>query len=163
MCMRNLNATITTCVDAKRNSANSNVLTYNNVFDVIVPKDIGGKTHVLNIDIIVDISAVFDENKEGRFIQKDQEYDCRLAVTFDGVNFKGIGDFPLVTESSKLSACGNRSFCNITLLLKEQNIEIPESAMYCDLVLLVKYPPKEESGKWILQTIKRLYINKPTQ
>ncbi len=162
MCMRNLNATILTCVEAKRYSANS-PLTYNDVFDVIVPKDAGEKLYVSAIDIVVDLCAVFDEKDEGVYIKKNQVYDCRVAVTFDGINFKGLGDFTLNTESSKLSKCGERYFCNATALVKEQSFEIPETATYCDLVLLIKHPPKSDTAKWVLQTIKRLYINKPTQ
>lgn len=163
MCMRNLNATILTCVDANKNSIN-NALTYNNVFDVIVPKeDVGGKIYISEIDIVIDLTAIFDEKNDDVYIQKDQQYECRLAVTFDGNNFKGMGDFSLNTDSSKLSHCGNRAFCNATFLMKDQTFEVPENATYCDLVMLIKHPPKPETGKWILQTIKRLYLNKPTQ
>ncbi len=163
MCMRNLNATILTCVEANKNSTNG-ALTYNNVFDVIVPKeDVNGKIYISEIDIVIDLTAVFDEKNDGVYIQKGQQYDCRLAVTFDGNNFKGIGDFNLNTDASKLSQCGNRSFCNASFLMKDQTFEVPENATYCDLVVLIKHPPKSETGKWILQTIKRLYINKPTQ
>lgn len=163
MCMRNLNATILTCVDANKNSTN-NALTYNNVFDVIVPKeDVGGKIYISEIDIVIDLTAIFDEKNDGVYIQKDQQYECMLAVTFDGNKFKGIGDFCLNTDSSKLSQCGNRAFCNTTFLMKNQTFEVPENATYCDLVVLIKHPPESETGKWILQTIKRLYINKLTQ
>lgn len=163
MCMRNLNATILTCIDAKRSSPNSNTLTYNNVFDIIVPKDVGGKLCVSEIDIVVDLLAIFDENREGRYIEKDTRYECMLAVTFDGIKYNGIGEFDFCTESSKLSKCGDRSFYSSTLVVREQSFDVPENATQCDLVLLIKHPPEPEKGKWVLQTIKRLHINKPIQ
>lgn len=164
MCMKNLNATILTCVEAKRNSASSNALTYDSVFDIIIPKDIDGKMCVSGIDIVVDLSAIFDDKQNTDiYIEKDKDYNCRLAVTFDGEKFKGICDFTFSTSSSRLSKCGDRSFCNVTLLVNGQSFEIPDNANSCDLVLLIKHPPQSDNGKWILQTIRRLYINKPTQ
>lgn len=160
MCMKNLNATILTCVDATKNSTNSGALTYNSVFDIIKPTEVGGKLYLSEFDIIVDLCAVFDENNEDKYILKNQIYDCRLTVTFDGIDFKGICDFLFNTELSKLSKCGERLFCNATLFAKNQSFVIPENATYCDLVLLIKHPPQSETGKWVLQTIKRIYINK---
>ena len=38
--------------------------------------------------------------------------------------------------------------------------EIPETATYCDIVLLVYRPGIEDGKTWILQSVKRLYISK---
>ena len=160
MCMRNLNATILTCVDAKRNSKNSNVLTYSDVFDVIVPEEIDGKFYVSNIDIVINMVAMFDDKNEGYTFERNKTYNCMLAVTHDGNKFKGFGQFDFFVDSEKLSSCGQRDFYNTTFLVENQMIEIPENATQCDLVLLIKYPPEDDNGKWIIQTIKRLYINK---
>ncbi len=167
MCMKNLNATILTCVEAKVNTTRNNAFTYNDVFDIIIPKDMNGKLYVSEIDIIIEMTAILDEsNKEddgNRYIKEDTEYNCRLAVTFDGETFMGIGGFTFRADKSKLSKCGNRYFYNSSFLVDNQTFEIPENVAQCDLALLIKYPPNSDSGKWVLQTLKRLHINKPTQ
>ena len=112
---------------------------YSDVFDIIVAKDIGGKLYVSEVDIVVDLTVVFDGKNEGSYIKKDEVYDCRLAVTFDGNDFKGLGDFTLNTESFKLSKCGERHFCNTTALVKEQSFDKGT------LTISIARPPEAEA------------------
>ena len=160
MCMKNLNANILTCADAKKSSTN-NMLTYSDIFDVIVPEiDFDNSLYISNIDIVVDLIAVFSDKEEDAAILMNKEYECLLATTFDGNKFTGIGKFKFSVDEDELLACGARKFLNKTILFNNQRINLRENASYCDLVLLIKYPPETDEAKWIFQTAKRLFINR---
>ena len=86
---------------------------------------------------------------------------CAIAVTFEGDDFKMLGEFDIDTNTSQLSSCGKKVwFCNKTCCAENQGFEIPETATYCDIVLLVYRPEVDDGKTWILQSVKRLYINK---
>ena len=160
MAIKNINANIITCLHLKHD--NRRIPTYEAIFDIIVAEKIGEKFYSPKMDIIVEISTIIEKEKEfDNFIQRDNNYKCAIAVTFNGEDFKILGEFDIDTKTSQLSSCGKKVwFYNKTFCAENQGFEIPETATYCDIVLLVYRPGIDDGKTWILQSVKRLYINR---
>ena len=160
MAIKNINANIITCLNLKHD--NRRIPTYESIFDIIVAERINGKLYSPKMDIIVETTTIIEKEKEfDNFIQRDNNYKCAIAVTFEGDDFKILGEFDIDTKTSQLSSCGKKVwFCNKTCCAENQGFEIPETATYCDIVLLVYRPGIDDGKTWILQSVKRLYINK---
>ena len=161
MCMKNLNATIEACVNISNNHTNNSVLSYNNIFDIIYPeREEEGKFYFSKFDVIINMVAIFKENDiDDSCINIDKQYDCMLSVSSDGETLEGIRQFKFNTYGDQKIDFGDRKIFHSTNIMKEIQISIPQNASHFDLVLLIKNPPND-GGKWVLQTLKRFFINK---
>ena len=160
MSLKNLNVNILTCLDTISNK--NGTPTYNNLFDIIIPERVGSKLYSPKMDIIAETSIIIEKSKElDDFIGCDHLYSCAITVTFYGELFQTLGEFKINTSSEKLSLLGNKAwFCTNTYCAEQQQFEIPEPATYCDIALLVYCPNLSDGKKWVVQTVKRLYINR---
>ena len=167
MCMKNLNATIITCADVPSNKDEHGLITYKGVFDFIVPqKHTDGDTLCIDaFDVIINMSAIFDGNQKqennciGKEVQKDEEYICALCANSDeSSEMITLGVFPFKAAHTK-PIMNNRSFFDATFKLRTKPFDVSANTPQLDLMLLIKNN-QQPDGKWTVQTIKRLFINR---
>lgn len=162
MCMKNLNATILTCVDASSKRDEQGGLSYNDVFDFVVANNQtqNGNIFIDSFDVIINMLAVFNEtpsnNSTIKIIEYGKEYECKICISIEGQELIDIGVFSFKADDSLNRSFNNQTFFDSTRKVRLNGFELPKDATKFDLVLLIKN--KNANEKWVLQTIKRLQV-----
>ena len=164
MCMKNLNATILTCVDASAKREDQGGLTYSDVFDFVVATKQTQDGYVLidSFDVIINMLAVFNEHPSNderiKVIECGDEYDCKICISYEGCELIDIGVFSFKADDALNKSFTNQTFFDSTRKVRVNDLELPKGIKKFDLVLLIKNKKAAANEKWVLQTIKRLQV-----
>ena len=156
MCMKNVNATIFTCVETQ--GYTKGVQSLIGLYDSIIPKrQEEDKFYLENLNVVLDFNIIFskDESKNEFVLGKSYDFKVRLTHVDSGCGVD-LHKFTLSLNEDDLTKwC--RDFYESTHTIQVPYIFLPKGLGRYALKLLVK--EKDDADRdWTVQTIKKLII-----
>ena len=155
MCMKNMNASIFTCVDTQ--AYTNGVQSFIGIYDTIVPKKQGDKFGIENFNVIVELNIIFSKIASKNEFLLDKDYDFKVRLTHIDTSLgTDIHEFSLRLTSKDLTTwC--KDFYEATHTIRVPYLYLPKGMGNYALKLLVKEKDSTEDV-WTVQTIKKLIV-----
>lgn len=158
MCMKNLNAIITTCTDV--NNYDNGTQNLIGIFDSISPIKRDGSYCIENLYVVVNFTIIYshDETKDEFKLNHNYDFMVRLTHVESGCAID-LSKFDLNLHESQLTTwC--KDFYEFKHTIKIPYIYLPKGIGNYALKLLVK---EEQSPTWTVQSIAKIVVGEVCQ